>query len=245
MTAENKDMLAPFPQDWTRALVLVAHPDDPEYGMAAAVAKWTAAGKDVRYVLATRGEAGIAGLAPELSGPIRAEEQRRSAKVVGVDVVEFLGHPDGRLQPNLELRRDVAAAIRKHRPELVLTLNHRESWGTGKLNSADHRIFGQAVIDAVSDAANEWIFPELAVAELAPWSGVRYIAVNTVTPTHAVEVDGHVEAAVDSLAEHVRYLEALSDAPVRDQARAQVEATTAPRPGFEGPVTALELFVLG
>lgn len=237
--------LTQFPEDWNRALVLVAHPDDAEYGISPAVAKWTAAGKDVRYVLATRGEAGIAGLPPVESGPIRAAEQIRSAALVGVDVVEFLDHPDGRIQEGLDLRRDLAAAIRRHEPELILTLNHRDIGRQGKINSADHRALGRSVFDAVADAANEWIFPELGVAGSRPWTGVRWIAVVSPQPTHWVAVDGWVEIAVDSLSEHRRYLESLSDAPVRDQARARVEAITAPIPGCgDGPVITLELFTL-
>ncbi|MDG3010906.1 PIG-L family deacetylase [Rhodococcus sp. D2-41] len=235
--------MEPMVEDWQRVLVIVAHPDDAEYGMAAAVAKWTDAGKDVAYVLATRGEAGIAGLAPHLSGPLRAEEQRRSAAAVGVQTVEFLDFPDGRLQEGLDLRRALAGAIRRHRPELVVTLNHRDSWARGRLNSADHRALGRSVFDAVADAANEWIFPELAVAELAPWSGVRAVAVVSPQATHGVDVTGYVDRAVASLAEHRRYLEALSDEPVEQQARDQVAWATAPKPGIgDGPAVGFELF---
>ncbi|MGB3524159.1 MAG: PIG-L family deacetylase, partial [Mycobacterium sp.] len=74
----------PFPEDWASLLVLVPHPDDPEYGVAAAVAKWTAAGKTVRYALASSGEAGIAGMEPGQAGPLREDEQRRAAAIVGV-----------------------------------------------------------------------------------------------------------------------------------------------------------------
>ena len=84
-----------MPDDWQRALVVAAHPDDIEYGIAAAVAAWTAAGKEVHYLLATRGEAGMAGVPPEEAGPLREEEERRSAAVVGVTEVEFLDHRDG------------------------------------------------------------------------------------------------------------------------------------------------------
>ncbi|NLE81294.1 MAG: PIG-L family deacetylase [Rhodococcus sp.] len=222
-----------FPEDWTRAVVIVAHPDDIEYGCAAAVARWTAQGKDVRYVLATSGEAGIAGLPPAQSGPLREEEERRSAAVVGVDVVEFLGFPDGRLEEGLDLRRSLAAAIRRHQPELVVTMNFGGTWGPGYVNSADHRALGQSVLDATSDAANEWIFPELD--EQPPWTGVRWVGVNTMTPTHAVDVTHTVEKAVASLAEHARYLEALSDDSVDEQARAQVEMVTGPKTGFDSP----------
>ena len=88
-------MPTPMPDDWQRALVVAAHPDDIEYGLAAAVAVWTAAGKEVHYLLATRGEAGMAGVPPEEAGPLREEEERRSAAVVGVTEVEFLDHRDG------------------------------------------------------------------------------------------------------------------------------------------------------
>src|SRR4051812_40886303 len=118
----------PMPDDWQRALVVAAHPDDIEYGVTAAVAIWTAAGKEVRYLLATRGEAGIAGLSPAEAGPLREKEERRSAAVVGVAVVEFLGHRDGVLEAGVPLRRDLAAAIRRHRPELVLTMYGGDTW---------------------------------------------------------------------------------------------------------------------
>ncbi|MCW2583885.1 MAG: LmbE family protein, partial [Klenkia sp.] len=116
-------MPAPLPTDWSRALVIAAHPDDIEYGVAAAVAVWTAAGKQVHNLLATRGEAGIAGMPPAEAAPLREEEERRSAAVVGVTEVEFLDHRDGTLVEGPGLRRDLAAAIRRHRPELVVTLH--------------------------------------------------------------------------------------------------------------------------
>lgn len=217
------DQLETLPDDWQRALVVMAHPDDPEYGVAAAVAVWTTSGKDVRYVLATKGEAGIAGLPPDESGPLRAEEQRRACTHVGVTELEFLDHPDGRIQEGLRLRSDIAAAIRRHRPELVITLNHQDAgWRQGGWNTADHRAVGRSVLDAVADAANEWIFPELAQQGLEPWSGVVHIAASSPGGSHGVEVSGGVDAAIRSLAEHTRYLEALSDRPVIEQARAQV-----------------------
>ncbi|MBT8241184.1 MAG: PIG-L family deacetylase, partial [Acidimicrobiia bacterium] len=87
--------LEPVPEDWTRGLAVVAHPDDMEYGAAAAIARWTSQGKEFAYVLVSDGEAGIATMPPETVGPIRREEQRASCAVVGVDTVEFLGWPDG------------------------------------------------------------------------------------------------------------------------------------------------------
>src|SRR4051812_28306566 len=169
-------MPAPLPDDWQRALVVAAHPDDIEYGCAAAVAVWTAAGKEVHYLLATRGEAGIAGMSPAEAGPLREDEERRSAAVVGVTEVEFLDHPDGVLEYGTALRRDLAGAIRRHRPELVVTMYGGDTWtppgvSPAALNSADHRALTRSVLDAVSDASNEWIFPDLADE---PWRGAQY-----------------------------------------------------------------------
>ncbi len=227
------DVMEAIPEDWGRGLVIAAHPDDIEYGAAAAVARWTGQGKDIRYVLATSGEAGIAGLAPGQCGPLREAEERESARIVGVEQVEFLGHRDGTLVAGPDLRRDIAAAIRRHRPHLVVTGNFGLTWFPGILNSADHRALGLSVLDAVSDAANEWIFPELTEQGLEPWAGVRWVAVNTTAPTHAVDVTDTVDVAVASLSAHRRYLEALSDVPVEEQARAQVTMASGPLPGFD------------
>jgi LmbE family N-acetylglucosaminyl deacetylase len=220
---------SPMPDDWASALVVAAHPDDIEYGLAAAVSAWTTAGKEVHYLLATRGEAGMAGVPPEEAGPLREEEERRSAAVVGVTAVEFLDHRDGVLVEGPELRRDLAAAIRRHRPELVVTGYFGATWSPagvspGYLNSPDHRALGQCVLDAVADAGNEWIFPELTEER---WPGVKYVAVSEMLdPPHEVDVSAEVEKAVASLCEHRRYLELISDAPVEEQARQIVDMAT-------------------
>lgn len=130
------DLLEPLNEDWQRGLALVAHPDDLEYGAASAVARWTAAGKDIRYVLVSKGEAGIADRPPEEVAPLRVDEQRASAAAVGVDVVEFLDHADGTIVADLVLRRDLARAIRQHRPEVVISINHRATWGGTSWNHA-------------------------------------------------------------------------------------------------------------
>jgi LmbE family N-acetylglucosaminyl deacetylase len=219
---------APFPDDWQRALVVAAHPDDIEYGLAAAVASWTSAGKEVHYLLATRGEAGMSGVPPEEAGPLREDEERRSAAVVGVSEVEFLDFRDGVLVEGPELRRAIAGAIRRHRPNVVVTGYFGATWSPpgvspGYLNSPDHRALGQCVLDAVADANNEWIFPDLT----DPRWHVDYVAVSEMLdPAHQVDVGEHVETAVASLSEHRRYLELLSDTSVEEQARQIVDMAT-------------------
>ncbi|MEU8901738.1 PIG-L deacetylase family protein [Nocardia sp. NPDC048505] len=218
-----------IPEDWQRGIVIVAHPDDIEYGAAAAVARWTGQGKDIRYVLASSGEAGMAGVPPAEAGPLREAEEIAAAKAVGVHQVEFLGHPDGRIQESLELRRDLAAAIRRHQPEMVVLFNFGDTWMPGYANSADHRAVGRAALDAISDAGNEWIFPDLA--HLAPWAA-RWAAVAGPGPTHAVDVGAQRDQALASLLEHRRYLEILSAEPVEEQARFIVDRATEAIEGF-------------
>jgi LmbE family N-acetylglucosaminyl deacetylase len=197
-----------------RVLAIVAHPDDLEYGAAAAVARWTREGGDVAYLLVTRGEAGIDGLPPEDCGPLRVEEQRRSAALVGVEVVEFLEHADGVIEYGVDLRRDLAAAIRRHRPDTVVTINHRENWGPpGSLNSADHRAVGWAVLDAAADAGNRWIFRGQGGQ---PHTVRRVMVAGSPRARHAVDVSETVDIAIDSLREHRAYLEGLGDHPMAD-----------------------------
>jgi LmbE family N-acetylglucosaminyl deacetylase len=215
--------LPAVPEDWGRGLAVVAHPDDMEYGAASAVARWTSQGKSIAYVLATSGEAGISALPPAEVGPLREAEQRASCAEVGVESVEFLGFADGTLIADLELRRALAGAIRRHRPEVVVSINFRDSWGGASWNHADHRALGVALLDAVRDAANPWLFPDVA-PDAGPWDGVRFVAFNaSPAPTHAVDVGEHIELGVASLRHHRVYLDHLDDGDpefVRTSARA-------------------------
>src|SRR5262245_14881862 len=146
-------VLEPVPEDFERVMAVVAHPDDLEYGCAAVLAKWTSQGKSVVEVLATRGEAGIQSMAPDEARRIRSAEQEASAAVVGASGVEFLDHPDGMLEPSLALRRDIARAIRRHRPEVITTISFRHGfYGGGRVwNHVDHRVLGECLVDAVRD----------------------------------------------------------------------------------------------
>jgi len=200
--------MEPLPEDWDRAAVVVAHPDDIEYGMASAVASFTGRGKEVSYVLATNGEAGIDGLAPDEAGPLREEEQRRSAAVVGVRHVEYLGHPDGMVEYGTALRRDIASALRRLRPDVVLGMNFDLTWGeAGGVNHADHRAVGLALLDACRDAANRWLFPGAG----EPWGGIKaaYIAGGEAAATHFVDVGTTIETGIASLTEHRAYIDGL------------------------------------
>ncbi|RAV09558.1 PIG-L family deacetylase [Mycolicibacterium sp. GF69] len=213
-------MTGRFPSDWRTALVLVPHPDDPEYGCAAAVAKWTTEGKTVHYAFASRGEAGIAGMAPEHAGPLREQEQLRSAAVVGVTDVEFWDFPDGAIRNTAELRAKIVEAITEYEPEVVVSIYGGPEWAPGAPNQPDHMEFAAAVVDAYDSLPDppQWLFQ------------------NGPDVTH-VEVidDGCFERAVASLCEHKVYLSVLDpDTPVAVQARRQVEMATPHRPEFAG-----------
>lgn len=206
----------PFPQDWTSLLVLVPHPDDPEYGIAAAVAKWTAAGKTVRYALASSGEEGIAGMEPQQAGPLREDEQRRAAAVVGVSHVEFWGFPDSDIHNTPALRAKIAEVIGELEPDVVVAVYGAPEFAPGRPNQRDHIEFAAAVTDAWDTLADppRWLF------QGGPG------------PTHVETVDDYIEVAVDSLAAHEVYLAVLDPTtPVREQARRVVDMTTSAQPG--------------
>jgi LmbE family N-acetylglucosaminyl deacetylase len=239
MVDEPAPDLLPLDADVGRVLAVVAHPDDLEYGAAAAVATWTRAGHEVIYLLATRGEAGIDGLDPSQAGPVREAEQRASAGVVGVKIVEFLDHHDGVIENGLPLRRGIAAAIRQHRPDTLLLFNHREAWAPGRLNSPDHRAVGSAALDAAGDAGNRWIFPGEGGE---PHRVQRALIAGSPLATHAVEVTDAVDVAVTSLAAHRAYLEGLGDHPMADPEVVRMFLETTGLRLHGKPATAFELF---
>ena len=199
--------MQPMPEDWESAVAVVAHPDDLEYGAASAIARWTGQGKKVSYLLVTKGEAGIAGRNPTEVGPLRMEEEQASAAIVGVTDVRFLDHKDGLVEYGLGLRRDLAAALRDLRPDIVLAQSFDLTWGEeGPVNHADHRAVGLATLDACRDAANEWVFPEAGHA-CKPIT-FTYV-LNSSDPTHYVDVTETIDLGVASLKEHQAYIDGL------------------------------------
>lgn len=147
-----------------RILVVAAHPDDVDFGAAGSVATWTASGAEVVYCIATDGDAGGFDTAVERSSipAIRRREQSAAAAVVGVREVLWLGHPDGRVVPSLELRRDLARAIRRVRPDRVLCPSPERNWARIGTSHPDHLAVGEAAVCAVyPDARNPFAWPEL------------------------------------------------------------------------------------
>jgi len=154
-----------------RALAVMAHPDDVDFGAAGTIAQWTDSGIEVTYCIITDGDAG--GFDPSIPrseiGTIRRAEQTAAAKQVGVDDVRFLGYPDGRLEVSFDLRRDIARVIREVRPRRVVCQSPVRNMNRIPTSHPDHLAAGEATMCAVyPDARNPFAFPDLA--ELEAWS---------------------------------------------------------------------------
>lgn len=194
-----------------RVLVVVAHPDDAEYGTSAAVSSWTERGIEVGYLLVTAGEAGMQ-RPPIEARKIRAAEQREACDIVGVNHLTILDFPDGLVEYSIELRKAIAHEIRAFKPDAVVSGagEVQVAWG---LDHADHRAVGLTTIDAARDAGNQWLFTEQFHEGVRPWD-VETLLLTSTEPTHFVEVsDTNVEQAVASLSAHREYLADIPDHP--------------------------------
>jgi LmbE family N-acetylglucosaminyl deacetylase len=142
---------------------------------------------------------------------VREAEEIESARIVGVSVVDFLNQPDGILEYGVPLRRELAHVVRRHRPEIVITGNFHDTFGGRNLNQADHIATGRAVLDAVRDAGNRWVFPEqLADGLLEPWGGVKQVwAAGSPLAEHGVDTTDTFDVGVESLKAHRAYIEGL------------------------------------
>ena len=156
-----------------RALCVLAHPDDVDFGSGGTVARMTAAGTEVTYCIVTDGDAGGFDETPREQMPaLRRAEQQAAAAEVGVTDVRFLGYPDGRLELTLDLRRDISRVIRQVRPQRILTSSPERWWERVAASHPDHMTVGEATLRAVyPDARNPFAFPELLEEEgLEAWT---------------------------------------------------------------------------
>jgi LmbE family N-acetylglucosaminyl deacetylase len=147
-----------------RVLVVVAHPDDPEFLAGGTIGRLAGEGREIAYVIVTNGNKGSSdrGITSAQVIPIREAEQRRAARVLGVASVEFLGYEDGELEDTRDLRRDVTREIRRWRPDLVITLNPHRTYGNFPGWHRDHRTTARVVLDCVYPLARDHLsFPEL------------------------------------------------------------------------------------
>ncbi len=190
-----------------RVLVVLAHPDDPEFYCGGTVARWVSEGAEVTYCLLTRGDKGDddVGTDSELLAQKRMSEQRMAAEVLGVKNVIFFDHPDGYLTPDLTLRRDVVRVIRQVRPEIIVTCDPTNFFPSDRyINHSDHRAAGQATLDAVFPAAGSGLyFPELLQEEgLKPHKVEQVYVAGAQHPNTIVNVTKFLGKKIAALKEH-------------------------------------------
>jgi LmbE family N-acetylglucosaminyl deacetylase len=190
-----------------QVLVIVAHPDDVDFGAAGTIACWTDAGIEVIYCVVTDGDAG--GSDPSISradmAALRRREQTAAADRVGVHDLRFLGYPDGRVEATIGLRRDLARVIRLLRPDRVVCPSPERNYARTGASHPDHRAVGAAALDAVyPDSRNPFAFTELLADEkLEPWTVREVWITGSPTPTTYVDITDTFPRKVAALRSHV------------------------------------------
>jgi Uncharacterized proteins, LmbE homologs len=213
-----------------RALVIISHPDDAEFGAAATIAAFTAAGVRVDYVVTTDGGKGTddPAVTPEQLSATRIAEQRAAADVLGVSEIVHLGYPDGYLTPSLDLRRDVTRQIRRFRPDLVLTQNPQRRLDHNPfIGHPDHLATGEATLASVYPAARDRLnFPELLDEGLEPWKVRQVLLSGVEEPNLWIDVAATFHTGVQAL---LRHASQIGDRDVEARVRERAELVGAPQ----------------
>jgi LmbE family N-acetylglucosaminyl deacetylase len=189
-----------------RILVVTAHPDDVDFGVAGSVAVWTDRGFEVSYCIVTDGDAG--GFDPdvprsEIAG-IRRAEQTAAAEQVGVTDVTFLGHPDGRLYPTIELRRDISRVIRRVRPQRVVSQSPERKFNRMYASHPDHLAAGEATLCAVyPDARNPFAHPELLEEGYEAWTVSEVFLMSSESGDTFTDITSSIDRKIKALLCHV------------------------------------------
>jgi LmbE family N-acetylglucosaminyl deacetylase len=216
-------------------LVVLAHPDDPEYFCGATVARWAAEGMEVSYCLVTSGDKGadVAEVEPQELALRREDEQRAAAEILGVQQVIFLRREDGMLAPDLDLRRDIVRVIRRTTPGIVITCDPTTIFPRRlHINHADHRAVGLATIDAVYPAAGSALFfPELLQEGLQPHKVRQVYIAGSQNPDTAVDVTDFIDRKLEALRCHRSQITDFEDVArgVRERMRHPEASPEAPR----------------
>jgi LmbE family N-acetylglucosaminyl deacetylase len=234
--------VAAHPEGWDspkRILVILAHPDDPEFFCGATIGRWCQAGHHVEYCLLTCGDKGYnEATRPEKIDTdalcaVRHREQLDAAAVLGVQKVRFLDRPDGYLVPDLDLRRDLVRVIRRLRPQILVTCDPQNLFATYGINHPDHRAAGQAVLDAVFPAAgNAAHFPEILAEGLPPHMPHEVWCALTNQPTVVLDVTDTWQLKIDALLKHATQIGEVERFKARMRSRRTAGSTEAD-PRFE------------
>lgn len=219
----------------TKIMVILAHPDDPEFFMGATIARWVSEGHSVTYCLMTNGDkGGDEKITSEELARIRQIEQKSAANVLGVEAVHFLNYADGYLFPDLEKRKTIVKAIRKEKPDIVVTSDPTNLFPRpGSINHPDHRAAGQIVLDAVFPAVgNAMFFPELMEEGLLPHSVKELWLSLTNNPNLVFDVTKFWPQKIQALYEHKSQIGEKMKFTERMLSR-RAEGSTLENPRFE------------
>ena len=219
-------------------LVILAHPDDPEFFCGATLAKWARAGHHITYQLITCGDKGFnEGTSAEMNTDalcaIRHAEQQAAAKVIGVEAVYFLDTPDGYLVPDLKLRCEIVRVIRKFKPDILVTCDPQTLFATYGINHPDHRAAGQVVMDAVFPAAgNPVFFPELLAEGYLPHMPKEIWCSLTMQPNARIDVTDTWPIKLQAILKHESQVPNVEKFVERMKAR-RTEDSTDENPRYE------------
>lgn len=212
-----------------RVLVVVAHPDDPEFGAAGTVALWASQGAEVTYVIVTDGSKGTAEkeMTREKLIALREEEQRKAADAAGVANLVFLRQPDGEIENNAHLRELIVRQIRTYRPDVLITHDPTSRIVGGRyLNHRDHRTVGDAALDATFPLARDRLnFPEHEAEGLDPHKVLDVFLIFSDKPNYTVDISSTIDQKIASLAAHESQISHMEDMPerIRERGRAAAE----------------------
>jgi len=204
-----------------RVMVVTAHPDDSEFGAGGTVAKLVKEGKYVSYCILTNGDKGSGdrSMKPEQLVEIREDEQRNAARVLGVETVDFLGFPDCELEDTRESRRAVTAAIRRHRPDLVIAQNPMRTKSLG-VSHRDHRVAAGITLDCVYPLARDHMtFPELLDQGLEPHKVKEVYMMWWENPEVVVDISETIDLKIKALACHASQLRDMAGVEKRVRER--------------------------
>jgi len=224
-------------EGWERPqsiLVMLAHPDDPEFFCGATIARWVGMGHSVKYCLLTKGDKGSQDrtVRPEDLARTRVEEENRASAVLGVSSVRFLDYRDGTLFPSLETRRNVARIIRQEKPDILMTCDPTNYFPReGTINHPDHRAAGQIVVDGYFPAAgNPMFFPELLEEGLEPHS-IKELWLSLPSEANIIlDVTDYWNLKIKALHEHRSQIPSMEELDKRMRNRRSVDSTPeAPR----------------
>ncbi len=219
-------------------LVILAHPDDPEFFCGATLARWAREGHEVTYLLLTCGDKGFnpatqPDMTPEVLCGIRHTEQANAAKVIGAKPPLFLDLPDGHLIPDLNLRREIVREIRRHKPDILVTCDPQNLFATYGINHPDHRACGQVVLDAVFPAAgNVAYFPDLLAQGFQPHTPKEVWCSLTNQPDTTVDVTDTWDIKLNAILEHKSQMQ-NTDKLIKRMKSRHTEDSTDENPRYE------------